>query len=142
MSKIPARLNLVTLAVSDLKKMSTFYDKLGWERSKRSNEGYIAYRTGGAILALWASSNFERGGLIKESQNFNGVMLAINVESADLVDAAIETAQRAGATGVSEAKETAWGGRSGGFKDPEGNIWEITWAEGTSFDERGGLIYP
>jgi hypothetical protein len=25
---------------------------------------------------------------------------------------------------------------------PDGNAWEVTWAEGTSFDERGGLIFP
>lgn len=142
MTKIPARLNLVTLAVADLKKMSAFYDKLGWERSKRSNEGYIAYRTGGAILALWPSVNFERGGLVKDSQNFNGVMLAINVESADLVDVAIDCAKNAGALEVTEAKDISWGGRSGGFKDPEGNIWEITWAKGISFDQRGALVYP
>ena len=28
------------------------------------------------------------------------------------------------------------------WSDPEGNVWEVTWAEGTSFDEREALIFP
>ena len=28
------------------------------------------------------------------------------------------------------------------FKDPERNVWDVVWADGTSFDERGGLIFP
>ncbi len=142
MSQVPARLSLVTLAVSNLKEMSAFYDRLGWPRSQRSNDYYVAYKTGGAILALWPKENFEKGGLTKDFKSFNGVMLAINVERADQVDSAIETAKSAGAKEVTEANNTPWGGRSGGFKDPEGNIWEITWAKGTAFDDRGGLIYP
>ena len=142
MNEIPARLNLVTLAVTNLKEMSAFYDRLGWPRSKRCNEHYVAYKTAGAILALWPKENFEKGGLVKDFQNFNGVMLAINVDHPDLVDASIEMARRAGAKEVINAKDASWGGRSGGFKDPEGNIWEITWAKGTSFDDRGALIYP
>jgi hypothetical protein len=33
---------------------------------------------------------------------------------------------------------------SGGFswRDPEGNVWDVAWAKGTSFDDRGGLIFP
>jgi len=34
-----------------------------------------------------------------------------------------------------------WGGGFG-FRDPEGNIWEVAWAEGSRFDERDGLIFP
>ena len=142
MNQMPARLSLVTLAVTNLKEMSAFYDKLGWPRSQRSNDRYVAYKTGGAILALWPKENFEKGGLVKDFHKFNGVMLAINVESPELVDVSIEMAKRAGAPEVNEAKDASWGGRSGGFKDPEGNVWEITWAKGTSFDDRGGLIYP
>lgn len=142
MNQIPPRLSLVTLAVTNLKEMSAFYDKLGWARSKRSNDHYVVYRTGGAILALWPKENFERSGLVKDFYKFNGVMLAINVESPELVDVSIEMAKKAGAAEIKEAQNASWGGRSGGFKDPEGNIWEITWAKGTSFYENGALDYP
>jgi catechol 2,3-dioxygenase-like lactoylglutathione lyase family enzyme len=37
--------------------------------------------------------------------------------------------------------ELVWGG---GFswRDPEGNIWDVAWAKGTSFTEAGGLVFP
>ena len=33
-----------------------------------------------------------------------------------------------------------WGGRSGYVADPEGNRWEIAWAPGLMFDERGAVL--
>ena len=36
----------------------------------------------------------------------------------------------------------SFGGRGFSFLDPEGNAWEVVWPEGTSFDDRGGLIFP
>jgi uncharacterized glyoxalase superfamily protein PhnB len=43
---------------------------------------------------------------------------------------------------MGEPKDLSFGGRSFEFLDPEGNAWEVVWAEETSFDERGGLIFP
>jgi uncharacterized glyoxalase superfamily protein PhnB len=43
---------------------------------------------------------------------------------------------------VGEPKNLSFGGRGFEFLDPEGNAWEVVWAEETSFDERGGLIFP
>jgi hypothetical protein len=42
---------------------------------------------------------------------------------------------------LEEPTEAFWGG---GFswRDPEGNIWDVAWAKGTSIDERGGLTFP
>ncbi len=42
---------------------------------------------------------------------------------------------------LDESTEAFWGG---GFlwRDPEGNIWAVAWAKDTSFDERGGLLFP
>ena len=42
---------------------------------------------------------------------------------------------------LDEPAEAFWGG---GFswRDPEGNIWDVAWAEGSSIDERGGLTFP
>ena len=139
---IPARPSLLTLAVKDLEKMEKFYTNLGWPKSSRSNENYIAYKTAGAILALWPEKNFKMNRSECKDKEFNGIMLAINVESSELVDRYLDVAREAGAKNIVDAQNTFWGGRSGGFEDPEGNIWEVTWADGTSFDERGALIYP
>ena len=46
----------------------------------------------------------------------------------------------AGAVSVAEPADREWGGRSGYVADPEGNRWEIAWAGGAVFDERGALL--
>lgn len=136
---LPPRVNMVTLAVQDLKKMSSFYDQLGWTRSTRSNSHHISFQTGGAVLSLWQKENFEKLGMKKNFQHFSGVLLSIYVETPDLVDQSLVKAKTAGGIIVSPAKTTSYSGRTGSFKDLEGNIWEITWAEGITFESSGTL---
>jgi hypothetical protein len=40
-----------------------------------------------------------------------------------------------------KSNEQFWGG---GFsrRDPEGNLWDVAWADGSTFDDRGGLVFP
>jgi uncharacterized glyoxalase superfamily protein PhnB len=74
---------------------------------------------------------------------FKGFVLAINLEDPARVDAAYATMK--GFDGIrilGAPKDLSFGGRGFDFLDPEGNAWEVVWAEGTSFDERGGLIFP
>jgi hypothetical protein len=42
---------------------------------------------------------------------------------------------------LEEPFEASWGG---GFsrRDPEGSIWDVAWARGSTIDDRGGLIFP
>jgi len=53
--------------------------------------------------------------------------LAHNVNSAQQVDEVLRQAQAAGATLVKAGHETAWGGYTGYFKDPDGHLWEVAW---------------
>jgi hypothetical protein len=41
---------------------------------------------------------------------------------------------------LEEPFEASWGG---GFswRDPEGNIWDVAWAKGSTIDDRGGLTF-
>ena len=71
-----------------------------------------------------------------------GVTLAVNVEERGMVDGAMAAAVQAGATVLKEPEDADWGGRSAYFADPEGNVWEVAWMPGSSFDERGALILP
>ena len=73
---------------------------------------------------------------------FKGFALAINVEAREEVDAAVEAASAAGARLLAAPTDRDWGGRSAYFADPEGNAWEIAWVPGSTFDERGALIWP
>jgi catechol 2,3-dioxygenase-like lactoylglutathione lyase family enzyme len=121
-----------------------FYRQFGWPESKFSDESFVAFQTGGAILGLFPAKNYESEfGTPPAPGMFKGFVLAINLEDAARVDAAFETLKRfEGIRVMGEPKDLSFGGRSFEFLDPEGNAWEVVWAEETSFDERGGLIFP
>ena len=143
---IPARISIVTLGVRDLASMRAFYGGLGWEEGI-STEGFAAFKTGGAVLALFPLDELARDANTAaappaESGGFRGVTLALNVEEKAQVDEVVAEVRAAGGRIVKEPIDADWGGRSAYFSDPEGNLWEVAWMPGSSFDERGGLILP
>jgi catechol 2,3-dioxygenase-like lactoylglutathione lyase family enzyme len=141
---IPARTSFVTLAVRDMPTMTRFYRQFGWPESKFSDESFVAFQTGGAVLGLFPAKNYESEfGAPPAPGVFKGFVLAINLENAARVDAAYATMKElSGIRIMGEPKDLSFGGRGFEFLDPEGNAWEVVWAEETSFDERGGLIFP
>ena len=58
------------------------------------------------------------------------ITLAHNVPTRGEVDEVLETAHRAGAPQVGEAREREWGGYTGYFADPDGFRWEVAWNPG------------
>jgi catechol 2,3-dioxygenase-like lactoylglutathione lyase family enzyme len=141
---VPARTSFVTLAVRDMPAMTRFYRQFGWPESKFSDESFVAFQTTGAVLGLFPATNYEKEfGAPPAPGAFKGFVLAINLEDAARVDAVYETMKRFdGIRIMGEPKDLSFGGRGFDFLDPEGNAWEVVWAEDTSFDERGGLIFP
>jgi catechol 2,3-dioxygenase-like lactoylglutathione lyase family enzyme len=123
-SPIPGRVSLVTLAVSDVARATEFYRALGWEPSAASVEGEVTFfATQGALLGLWARDELAAdSGVAMDGRN---AALAINLESRDAVDGAFARVDAAGGQIVRAPHETDWGGYSGYFADPDGNIWEI-----------------
>lgn len=142
--RIPARMSFVTLAVRDMPKMTRFYRQFRWPESKFSDESFVAFQTSGAVLGLFPAKNYEAEfGPVVPPGVFRGFVLAINLEDPARVDASYETMKRFdGIRILAEPKNLSFGGRGFEFLDPEGNAWEVVWAEGTSFDQRGGLIFP
>ncbi len=141
---IPARISIVTLGVRDLASMRAFYGGLGWEEGI-STEGFAAFKTGGAVLALFPLGELARdaNSVVPPGEGgFRGVTLALNVEEKGRVDEVVGTVRAAGGRIVKHPNDADWGGRSAYFSDPEGNLWEVAWMTGSSFDERGGLILP
>ncbi|HET8567359.1 MAG TPA: VOC family protein [Candidatus Limnocylindria bacterium] len=144
MTGIPARLSFVTLAVRDMPRMQRFYDQLGWPKSKFSDDTFAAYRCGGAVLGLYGAENYEKAyGAPPPAGSFRGFVLALNCRDAAEVDRTY--ASMKGLDGIRlgrEPQDLSFGGRGFEWRDPEDNVWEVTWAEGTSFDEREALIFP
>ena len=141
---VPARVSFITLCVRDLPAMARFYRSLGWPESKENDDNFAAFQCGGAILGLFGVENYTAThGPAPAPGAFRGVVLAINMGGASEVDAAYETLSHTeGATVHGAPQSLSFGGRAFEFSDPEGNVWEVAWADGTSFNAYGGLVFP
>jgi len=142
---IPARLNVVTLVTGDVLAQRAFYESLGWRPAMPPRPDFARFTLGGAHLTIWTEE--EAGPEVAEplralGNDFRRFALAVAVERKDQVDAAIDGARRAGARIVTEPEDKVWGGRSGNFADPEGNVWEVVFIPGTRLDEGGMLAWP
>ena len=141
--RVPARVSFVTLACRDVPAMKRFYDQFGWPPSKHNGDEFAAYRCGGAVLGLYGAEHYEAYGAPPPAGAFRGFILAMNCRDAAEVDRVYaELSKIAGVTLRGEPQDLSFGGRGFEWSDPEGNVWEVTWAEGTTFDERDGLIFP
>jgi uncharacterized protein len=142
MTKIPARLSIVTLGVRDMDVLRSFYRNLGWAELPNGDNSWTGFLLGGVLLALFPLSDLtaEAAPDSAAPTGWSGVTLACTVGARDEVDSAFDAAVTAGATPVAAATDRAWGGRSAFIADPEGNRWEITWSPRASYDERGALL--
>jgi uncharacterized protein len=112
---VPARINIVTLGVSDLGRSSRFYESLGWRRADSPNDEICWFHTKGAYLGLFPYESLAADtSLPKEPrEGFAGVTFAIHVESEPEVAEALDAAVAAGATLLKPGERAEWGGFSG-----------------------------
>lgn len=137
------RISVVTLGVQDLERSREFYEALGWRRSLREVQGIVWFQTGGIALALYPRVNLAvDAGVPPEGQGFAGITLAWNGRSREEVDAALRSAEAAGAKIVKRAEEAFWGGYSGYFADPDGFVWEVAFNPAFGVMEDGSLKLP
>jgi predicted lactoylglutathione lyase len=124
-------MSFVTIGVRDIATMRAFYEGLGWTVSFGA-DNFAAFDLGGAILGL-----YEMGALAGEAHadpppagQWSGWALAHNVATRDEVDARWQQWVDAGATPIAPPIDLPFGPRAGYVADPEGNRWEIAWADG------------
>ncbi|HEY8823421.1 MAG TPA: VOC family protein [Candidatus Limnocylindria bacterium] len=141
--RVPARVSFVTLAVRDFARMAKFYRQFGWPESKDSNDDFVAFQTGGAILGLFPATYYSSLGEAPAPGAFKGFEIAMNLNDAAQVDSVYAAlGSFADLRLQGPPKDLSIGGRAFSFLDPEDNAWEVIWKSGTSFDERGGMIFP
>ena len=130
------RINVITLAVTDLDKSFEFYNQgLGWESEgivgKEIENGAVAFFTlsNGLILALWPKDSMLKDAKLNETSGdyMTNFSLGYNVNSKQEVDEALRTASEAGGVIVDSAQDRPWGGYSGYFKDIDGHLWDVVW---------------
>lgn len=129
------RLTVITLGVDDLDRAVAFYrDGLGWPTEgivgQEFDHGAVAFfdLQAGLKLALWPRASLAHDtGLAVTPPSATELSLGHNVASRDEVDAVMAQATAAGATMVTPAHDTVWGGYAGCVQDPDGHVWEVVW---------------
>jgi uncharacterized protein len=129
------RITILTIGVDDLERSLAFYrDGLGLKTDgivgQEFEYGAVAFidLENGAKLALWPRKSIAHdSGLLLENPSATEFTLGHNVNSKQEVDDVMAQAQKAGANIVKAAQETFWGGYSGYFQDPDGQLWKVAW---------------
>jgi len=139
---VEQRVSLITLAVADVRRARTFYERLGW-RGQEVQET-IFFQAGGLVLVLWHRDKLAEdvGFDHTVDDGFRGISLAHNVRSNEEVNAIIVAAQAAGATVTRSPASTFYGGYAGHFTDPDGHAWEIAHNPGFRLNDDGTLTLP
>ena len=93
------------------------------------------------VIARYAATHYEDGcGPVV--LGFEGFTLCGNLASFEECVAVYETISSVDGVEILGEPQEAF--RGGGFrwKDPEGNVWDVAWAKGSTIDERGGVTFP
>jgi uncharacterized protein len=139
-------LNVVTLGVTDFTRSVRFYEDLGFERRMKATGDAIAFFDGGGmVIGLFRWTMLAEDAWLPAEprpQAFRGTTLAQMCRTDAEVDALMSKALASGATLLKHAKQTAFGGYSGYFADPDGHVWEAVRAPGFEFTADGRVSLP
>src|SRR5262249_768533 len=129
---VPAQPNFITLACEDVERMADFFRALGWPEAPSSEPVHRVFQcTNGVVLALYGAAHYEPH-FGKRLDGFRGFTLGINVGTRDEVDTIYEALREIdGAELLGGPMDSPHGFGGFSFRDPEGNIWDVAWAEGT-----------
>lgn len=125
---VPARISIVTLGVQDVARSARFYEALGWEKTASSMDEIVWFRTADTYLGVWGWRDLAEDAQLFEPTrgSFGGITLAINVETAEMVDEALDDAVAAGGSLLKPGTDLPFG-YGGYFADPDGHAWEVCW---------------
>lgn len=122
------KINAIVLFIRNFESCEKFYrDILGF-KVKSTDEGFVAFELEGdqelALMNLKTASQMISDAVIQPAkEGLHRTLLAMFVEDTD------KTYKELMAKGVEFVKTPAtqpWGQRTAYFKDPDGNLWEIS----------------
>ena len=133
-------ISLITLGVGDFARAKAFYEAIGWTPAMVV-EDTAFFQANGVVLTLWGRDKLAADmGIPDDGASWSGVALAHNVGSSDEVDVIIAQARDSGAEITREPAPTFYGGYAGGFRDPDGHVWEVAHNPGFGLAEDGSVI--
>jgi catechol 2,3-dioxygenase-like lactoylglutathione lyase family enzyme len=135
------RIDMITLAVSDLERSFEFYrDGLGLDSGELIGVEYhgddltpagsaaMFKLAGGLMLMLYPRSELAKDANIALGSAQSGEFsIGHMVSSRAEVDALLARAEDAGATLTDRPHDRPWGIYSGYFRDLDGHLWEVIW---------------
>jgi uncharacterized glyoxalase superfamily protein PhnB len=139
---LPAQPNFLTLACRDVERMADFLRALGWPESPESEPAHRLFQgTNGVVVALYGAANYEpHFGPVPDG--FRAFTLGINLATPKEVDTAYAALQAVdGAELLEEPFDSPHGFRGFCFRDPEGNIWDVSWKRGSTVAPDGSLTW-
>lgn len=127
-----------------MKAMRAFYERLGFAASSASNPHVTFFDANGIVLGLFGFQELAEDAGVKAGTipKFRSLSLAWNAVDETSVDQIMEHAKSAGATITKKAQKVFWGGYSGYFADPEGNLWEVAFNPFMPLDAQGHVQLP
>jgi predicted lactoylglutathione lyase len=135
-------MNFLTLACRDVERMAEFLRSLGWPEAPSSEPVHRVFQlTNGLAIALYGVHHYERDHGPR-SEGFRGFTLGVNLASRDevlAVHAALVGVP--GVEGLEDPVDSAHGFSGFSFRDPEGNIWDVAWKQGSEVDDSGALTW-
>jgi catechol 2,3-dioxygenase-like lactoylglutathione lyase family enzyme len=144
--KPAARLTVITLGVTDIRRSIAFYEALGFARKFRATGEAVAFfDAGGVVLGLfpWDQLAADATQAMQPVPiAFRGMTLAWNCSDVAEVNAVLAHAGAQGAALVKPAHETDYGGYAGYFADPDCHLWEVVTAPGIVVGPDGRVSLP
>ena len=129
----------VNLPVKDLKKTIEFFTKIGFTfNPKFTDDNATCMIIGENIYAMLLIEKFFKTFIKKEISDATKnteVLMALSVESKDVVDQMVQKAIDAGGKEPREPQDDGWMyGR--GFEDLDGHLWEIFYMDESKMEKK------
>ncbi len=122
------RITSILLGVQDMARAKKFYaEGLGCP-VHQDHPGFVSFNLGESTthLGLYRWDDLAKdAGVPSDGSGFHGFTLNYVVPTKEQVDEVMGQAQRAGAKVLKPAEKVEWGGYSGTFADPDGNVWKV-----------------
>ena len=122
----------ITFNVSDLKEAARFYEEMLGLEKKYEFSSYVGFECGGVEIGLMPNP---------KGTTQHGTSVAVELLVSN-VDEVYKKLKAKGVEFISELHEETWGGKQATFKDPDGNILEITQIDWQKYFEVSAKGFP